>query len=256
MDNDFATGYALGSDSASGDRNNSGFWGGDGWWAIIIFAMIFGWGNGGWGGFGGGNGGGYAATAATQADIQRGFDNSAVIGKLDGINNGLCDGFYAVNNGLLTATNSLSTAMMQGFNAQTIAQMQGDNSLQAQLAQCCCDNRAAVADLKYTMATDTCAVTNAVQTAARDIIDSNNAGTRAILDYLCQDKIATLQAENNDLRRAASQDRQNALLTASMTAQTNQIIGTLRAPTPVPAYQVPNPNAYYNGCGCNSGCGC
>ena len=85
MDNDFATGYALGSDSASGDRNNSGFWGGDGWWAIIIFAMIFGWGNGGWGGFGGGNGGGYAATAATQADIQRGFDNSAVIGKLDGI---------------------------------------------------------------------------------------------------------------------------------------------------------------------------
>ena len=60
----------------------------------------------------------------------------------------------------------------------------------------------------------------------------------------------------NDLRRAASQDRQNALLTASMTAQTNQIIGTLRAPTPVPAYQVPNPNAYYNGCGCNSGCGC
>lgn len=82
MDNDFATGYALGSDSASGDRNNSGFWGGDGWWAIIIFAMIFGWGNGGWGGFGGGNGGGYAATAATQADIQRGFDNSAVIGKL------------------------------------------------------------------------------------------------------------------------------------------------------------------------------
>jgi len=134
--------------------------------------------------------------------------------------------------------------------------MQGDNALQAQLAQCCCDNRAAVADLKYTMATDTCAMTNAVQTAARDIIDSNNAGTRAILDYLCQDKIAALQAENNDLRRAASQDRQNALLTASMTAQTNQIIGTLRAPTPVPAYQVPNPNAYYNGCGCNSGCGC
>ena len=78
MDNDFATGYALGADSASGDRNNGGFWGGDGWWAIIIFAMIFGWGNGGWGGFGGGNGGGYAATAATQADIQRGFDNSAV----------------------------------------------------------------------------------------------------------------------------------------------------------------------------------
>lgn len=255
MDNDFATGYALGSDSGS-DRNNGGFWGGDGWWAIIIFAMIFGWGNGGWGGFGGGNGGGYAATAATQADIQRGFDNSAAIGKLDGINNGLCDGFYAVNTGLLTGFNSANTAMLQGFNALAASQAQGVNALQAQLAQCCCDNKAGLADLKYTMATDTCAVTNAINGAARDIIDSNNAGTRAILDYLCQDKIASLQAENNDLRRAASQDRQNALLTTAMTAQTNQIIGTLRQPNPVPAYQVPNPNAIYNGCGCNSGCGC
>lgn len=248
MDNDFATGYALGSDSGN-DRNN-GFFGGDGFWGIIILAMIFGWGNGGWGGGWGGNGGGYVASAATQADIQRGFDNSAVISKLDGINSGLCDGFYAVNTGLLQGFNGVNTAMLQGFNAQTIAQMQGVNALQAQLAQCCCDNRAAVADLKYTMATDTCSVTNAINGAARDIIDSNNAGTRAILDYLCQDKIASLQAENNDLRRAASQDRQNALLTTAMANQTNQIIGTLRQPTPVPAYQVPNPYNY----GCNSGC--
>lgn len=246
MDNDFATGYALGSDN-SNDRNN-GFFDGDAIWGIAILAMIFGWGNGGWGG--GNNGGGYVASAATQADIQRGFDNSAVISKLDGINSGLCDGFYAVNTGLLQGFNGVNTAMLQGFNAQTIAQMQGINALQAQLAQCCCDNRAAVADLKYTMATDTCSVTNAINGAARDIIDSNNAGTRAILDYLCQDKIASLQAENNDLRRAASQDRQNALLTTAMTAQTNQIIGTLRQPTPVPAYQVPNPYNY----GCNSGC--
>ena len=250
MDNDFATGYALGSDSGN-DRNN-GFFGGDGFWGIIILAMIFGWGNGGWGGgWGGNNGGGYVASAATQADIQRGFDTSAMISKLDGINSGLCDGFYAVNTGLLQGFNGVNTAMLQGFNSQTIAQMQGINALQAQLAQCCCDNRAAVADLKYTMATDTCSVTNAINGAARDIIDSNNAGTRAILDYLCQDKIASLQAENNDLRRAASQDRQNALLTTAMTNQTNQIIGTLRQPTPVPAYQVPNPYTSY---GCNSGC--
>ena len=73
-------------------------------------------------------------------------------------------------------------------------------------------------------------------------------------DMLHQDKIATLTAENNDLRRAASQDRQNALLTTQMAAQTQQIINTVK-PAPIPAYQVPNPNVYY-GCGCNTGCGC
>ena len=87
----------------------------------------------------------------------------------------------------------------------------------------------------------------------RDIIDSQNAGTRAILDYLCNEKISNLQAENNDLRRAASQDRQSAFLTTAMNAQTNQIIGTLQQKAPVPAYQVPNPNAIYYGCG--TGCG-
>lgn len=86
-----------------------------------------------------------------------------------------------------------------------------------------------------------------------DIIDSQNAGTRAILDYLCNEKIASLQSENNDLRRAASQDRQSALLTTAMTAQTQQLINAIN-PAAIPAYVVPNPNAYYNACGCNNGC--
>lgn len=89
----------------------------------------------------------------------------------------------------------------------------------------------------------------------RDIIDSQNAGTRAILDYLCNEKISSLQAENNDLRRAASQDRQSALLTTQMANQTQQIINAVN-PAAVPAYVVPNPNAYAYGCGCNTGCGC
>ena len=89
----------------------------------------------------------------------------------------------------------------------------------------------------------------------RDIIDSQNAGTRAILDFLTNDKIATLTAENNDLRRAASQDRQNALLTTAMATQTSQIINAVN-PTAIPAYVVPNPNAYAYGCGCNQSCGC
>lgn len=89
----------------------------------------------------------------------------------------------------------------------------------------------------------------------RDIIESQQAGTRAILDYLCQEKISSLQAENNDLRRAASQDRQSALLTTAMSAQTQQIINAVN-PAAIPAYVVPNPNAYAYGCGCNTGCSC
>ena len=148
--------------------------------------------------------------------------------------------------------NQMQQVPQQGFNTTNVALMQGQNALQAQLADCCCQNREAISQVRFDMAQDTCALQNTMNTNTRDIIESQNAGTRAILDYLCQDKIATLQAENNDLRLAASQDRQNALLTTAMTAQTNQIINAVN-PTPIPAYQVPNPNVYY---GCGNGCGC
>lgn len=245
------------------NRNSDGMWGGDGWWAIIIFAMIF-----GWGGFGGndwgGNGGGMGSTAAAYTDsaIQRGFDTQSIIGKLDGINNGLCDGFYAMNNGMLTGFNGINTNVMQtgygiqqAINADTVANMQNTNSLQSQIASCCCDVREAIQGVNYNAAQNTCALQNTMNNNTRDIIDSQNAGTRAILDYLCQEKISSLQAENSDLRRAASQDRQSALLTAAMNTQTQQIINSVN-PTAVPAYVVPNPNAYAYGCGCNTGCNC
>lgn len=236
--------------AVTGGNRNDGAWGDGGWWVLIILFALF----GGWGGygFGGNGGGGYTATAATQADIQRGFDNSAVISKLDGITNGLCDGFYAVNNGMLTGFNSIQ----QAINADTVAGMQNANAIQSQLANCCCETREAIQGVNFNMAQNTCTLQNTMNNNTRDIIDSQNAGTRAILDYLCQDKIATLQAENNDLRLAASQDRQNALLTTAMTAQTNHIINAVN-PSPIPAYQVPNPNTYIPyGCGCNTGCGC
>lgn len=95
------------------------------------------------------------------------------------------------------------------------------------------------------MATNTCALQNTINTSTRDIIDSQNAGTRAILDYLCQDKIASLTAENQTLRFAASQSAQNAFLINALN------------PAPVPSYTVPNPytgaygyGAFNNGCGC------
>ena len=246
--------------AVTGNNRNDGMFGGDGWWAIIIFAMIFGW--GGFGGNGwGNNGGGALQGYATQADIQRGFDTSNIVGKLDGISNGLCDGFYAVNNSMLTGFNGINTNIMQtgygiqqAINADTIANMQNTNALQSQLANCCCETREAIQGVRYDMAQDTCALQNTMNNNTRDIVENQNAGFRSILDYLCQDKIATLQSENNDLRRAASQDRQNALLTTAMTAQTNQIIDAVR-PTPVPAFPASNLYGYaYNGC--NNGCGC
>lgn len=236
-----------------GNGNNNG-WGAEGswlWFIIVIFAIF------GWGGFGNGFGGN-GMNGGVGSEIQRGFDNQAVVSKLDGISNGLCDGFYAVQNGMNGInTNILQTGfnIQQAINADTVANMQNTNALQAQIANCCCETREAIQGVNYNMATNTCALQNTMNSNTRDIIDSQNAGTRAILDYLCNEKISSLQAENSDLRRAASQDRQSALLTTQMAAQTQQIINAVN-PSAIPAYVVPNPNAYAYGCGCNTGCGC
>lgn len=236
-----------------GNGNNNG-WGTDGswlWFLIVVFAIFGGWGNG-FGGFGGGANGGVGS------EIQRGFDNQAVVSKLDGITNRLCDGFYAVQNGMNGInTNILQTGfgIQQAINADTVANMQNTNALQSQLANSCCETREAIQGINYNMATNTCALQNTMNNNTRDIIDSQQAGTRAILDYLCNEKISSLQAENNDLRRAVSQDRQSELLTTQMVAQTQQIINAVNPPA-IPAYVVPNPNAYAYGCGCNTGCGC
>jgi hypothetical protein len=236
-----------------GNGNNNG-WGAEGswlWFIIVIFAIF------GWGGFGNGFGGN-GINGGVGSEIQRGFDNQAVVSKLDGITNGLCDGFYAVQTGMNgIKTNILQTGfgIQQAINADTVANMQNTNALQAQIANCCCETREAIQGVNYNMATNTCALQNTMNSNTRDIIDSQNAGTRAILDYLCNEKISSLQAENSDLRRAASQDRQSALLTTQMAAQTQQIINAVN-PSAIPAYVVPNPNAYAYGCGCNTGCGC
>lgn len=245
-------------------RNNDGMFGGDGsWWIIVLFIFaFFGWGNNGWGN--NGNGGGYVATAATQADIQRGFDNSAVISRLDGISNGLCDGFYSMNNGMLTGFNGINTNIMQtGFgiqqaiNADTVANMQNTNALQTQLANCCCETREAIQGVNYNMAQNTCALQNTMNNNTRDLLENQNSNTRAILDYLCQKETADLRAENQALKLAASQSNQNAVLQAAMDANTAEILRRT-APLPVPAYPASNLYGYYgnNGCGCNTGCNC
>jgi len=258
----FSNGVSLADIAAvtGNNRDNDGMWGNGAWWIVIL--LIFGWGGFGNNGWGNGNGMGSTSAAYTDSAIQRGFDNQAVISKLDGITNGLCDGFYAVNNSMLTGFNGINTNIMQtgygiqqAINADTIANMQNTNALQAQLANCCCETREAIQGVNYNMATNTCALQNAMNNNTRDIIDSQQAGTRAILDYLCAKENADLRDKVQKLELSASQDRQNALLTTAMTAQTQQIVNSVN-PTAVPAYVVPNPNAYAYGCGCNQSCGC
>lgn len=228
-------------------NDRDGGWGGNGWWIIIILlAMWGGFGGYGWGANGGyGNGGGYVATAATQADIQRGFDTQNIISKLDGINYGMCDGFYAVNNGMLTGFNGVNTAMLQGnfglqqaINANNVAAMQNTNALQTQLADCCCQNKQGQAQIQYQMATNTCAITNAIAQQTQAIMQNDNANYRQLHDEIVANQMASKDDTIAQLRsRLAAAD-----LSASQQAQNNYLVNQLRPPVN-PAYVVTNPYA-------------
>ena len=223
------------ADYAAVTRNNDGgmFGGENGaWWIIIL--LLFGWGGRGFGFGGQGYGGGGCGVPATQADLAAGFNNSAVLSGINGIDSALCQGF----NGLITAF------------------LQGVNGLERQIADCCCATQRAIDGVNYNLATQSCETRNTIQNTTRDIIDNANANSRAILDFLTQDKIATLTAENQSLKFAASQSAQNAFITANQEAQTAELIRRLGRDCPVPAYVVPNPNCCYpatfnTGCGCN-----
>lgn len=225
-------GYSLSDIAAvSNGKNNDGMFGGD-WSAWIILFLLFGlFGNGN--GFGFGGGAVRGGQPATTADLTA----QSIVGKLDGLTNGLADSTYALN-GVITG----------GFSA-----------VQAQLSECCCATQRAIDGVNYNMATQACDTRNVIQNSTRDILESNNANTRAILDFLTTDKIATLQAENQNLKLAASQAAQNAFITANQEAQTAELIRRLGRDVPVPAYVVPNPNCCYNaqvsfgnGCGCGN----
>ena len=142
--------------------------------------------------------------------------------------------------------------MTNSFNTQA-----GFNTLAHQIADCCCENRQALAQVRYDMATQACDTRNLIQYTARDLMDNQNSNTRAILDFLTHDKISSLQAENQALKFAASQSAQNAFITANQEAQTAELIRRLGRDNPVPAYIVPNPNCCYNyGVYASNDCGC
>ena len=243
--------YSLSDIAAVTDGNrNNGMFGNDSW-AWIVILLLFGYGRNGFCGFGGGQGG-YGmpcGVPATQADLAAGFNNSAVLSGINGIDSALCQGFNGVN-----------TAILQSeYNTQGAI-----NGLSHQLAQCCCDNKAAIADVKYAMATESCATRNTIQNTTRDIIDNANANSRAILDALNANYIRTLESENNSLKLSASQANQNAVLMAAMDANKAEILRRTGAECPTAAYivQPPQPVTFPTiGCGqfnCfgGNGCGC
>ena len=235
------------------NRNNdgNGMFGND--WAWIVILLLFGWGGRGFGGFGGGYGAGAGcgAPCATQADVRSAVDQQTLISKLDQQTYGLADSTYALNNAITNGFHGVDNAICNlGYNVQS-----GFNGLSAQMAQCCCDTRAAISDVKYTIANEGCDTRHAIYNSTRDIIDNANANSRAILDFLTNDKIATLTAENQSLKFQASQTAQNAFITANQEAQTAELIRRLGRDCPVPAYVVPNPNCCYQYAQPTCGCG-
>lgn len=261
--------YPVMSYAPYGGYGNGGFFGGDGIWAILLFALIFngGWG-GGFGGFGGIGGGlgladggllGYAiGNNATKGDLSDGFNSLHLSNQVEGVR----DGINSLSNQLCNSTASVNQTLTNGFynaeisaNNRAINQMQDTFALSRQFADCCCENRLATADLKYTIATEECATRNNALMNTRDIIESQNRGVQVILDKL---NAQTLEAKNDEI----AQLRQEVLFArgqASQITQNEQIVNSIYnrldtcpvATTPVYG-RTPIFTCNNNGCGCSS----
>ena len=282
------TGEMSAADIAAvvGNKNGDGFgWGGDGGLiTILLILALFG---GGFGGFGGGWGGGFGYGNMYEFPWlltgQQGINNNTNAGFRDSM---LQDSITSVRDGIAglstqlcgccsdtqMAIANLGANIEQGANARQIANMQtsfgmqnainqGFNGVQSSLANCCCENRLGIADLKYTVATENCADRAALSDGIRDVIASNTASTQRILDQLCQDKIdakndtiAQLRQELLFARGQASQDVQTAELRANNATVANQLLAEMRS-CPIPAQPVYGTTPIFT-CNSNTGCGC
>lgn len=229
--------YSLSDIAAVSGRNNDGMFGGGDWGAWIILFLLFGlFGRGGFGGFGGDG----VAPCATQADVRAAVDQQTLISKIDQQTYGMADSFTALNNTLNSNFRGIDNAICTlGYQNQ-----QGFNTIAHQISDCCCTTQRAIDGVNYNMAKNTCDLQNTIHSTTRDIIDNQNCNTRSILDFLVNDKIASLQAENQSLKLQASQAAQNAYL-----------VNELR-PCPIPAYITCNPFAASYGLTNGCGCGC
>ena len=220
--------------NGNGRNNGDGFGDGNGWWIILFFLCMFGWGGRGFGGFGGNSGSGSAVDGyvltSDFANIER---------KIDGVNTGLCDGFYT------------QAQLVNGVNMNI---MQGNNAIQSQLAQCCCDIREGISGINYNLATQACGIGRQIESGFAqtnyNMAAQNSQTLQAIdkvgdrvIDYLANEKMQTLRDENQALRLAASQQAQN-----------NYLVDQLGQKCPIPAYITCNPFAPVQNnccCGCN-----
>lgn len=241
------------SDIAAVTSGRDGFGNDSAWWLIILFLFAFvgGWGNNGFGGYGGnGNGTGYVVS-----DVQRGFDQSAVMSGLSGINSTLANGFA---NAEVSRCNAQAN-LLQTLNANQVATTAAMNSIAMTQQNCCCENRLALANLGADIAREACADRQAVNEGVRDIIANQTAGIQTILDKICQQEIDALKTQNANLQTQlnlanmqASQTAQTARILSDNAAQTQALEQYLN-PAPIPAYVVQNPNCCAQN---NYGCGC
>ncbi len=285
--------------NSNGNGNNDGMFGGNGaWWIIIL--LLFGWGRNGYGGQNGGGSSGYTAQpividsgrsggcgcspCATQADLAAGFNNSAVLSGINGIDSTLCQGFSGINlainqtaRGIDNAICNLGYNIQDGFNGVE----RGFCGLSREISDCCCDIKGGIKDIAYGNAMNTSAIQRQISDCCCDLEKANmqsrfdaqayNANTLQaidrvgdrIIDYMSNEKMQALRDENQSLRLAASQQAQNAFITANQQAQTAELIRRLGADCPQPAYLVNGPtpiNFPTNCCGqvqfSNNNCGC
>ena len=239
--------------------------GGD--WAWIILLLLLGWGNNGFGGYGGG--GNELYPWMNQAEITSdGFRDQMMNSNITSIRDGisdistqLCNGFAGVNAGV---ANGFAQAEISA-NARAMADMNRSFALQSQFADCCCENRLGLADLKYTIATEECATRNSDTMNTQSVLNAINGGIQSIKDQLCADKIDAKNDEISQLRQEllyargqASQDVQTAALRQSDATTANQLLAEMRA-CPIPAMPVYGQTPIFtcnSGCGCGNGCGC
>ena len=255
--------------SPMGGNGGFGFGGDNGWWLILLFVLLFG--NNGLGNNGNGAGGLYPWMNQSN-QMNDGFRDQMMNSNINSIRDGigdiqttLCNGFAGVNAGV---ANGFAQAEISN-NARQMANMQQQFGIQSALQNCCCENRAGIADLKYTVATENCADRTAAAQNTRDIIDSQTRGTQAILDKLCaleldgvKGQLAAAQRENlglqNQLNMASfreSQANQNALFAQGMNAEVDALYNRLKN-CPVPSQPVYGTQPIFTCNGNPVGCGC
>ena len=243
--------------------------GGDGWWIILLLLLA---GNGGWGnGFGGGFGGGsgefpwlFNGQSGINSNTNAGFQNAMLNDNVTSIR----DGINSLSTQLCNCCGDMQMSLANGFagveqgaNARQMANMQSIFGLQSALQECCCENRAGIADLKYTVATENCADRTQSMQNTRDIIESQTRSTQAVLDKLCQLELDGFKRENDNLRSQLnmatlreSQTAQNALISQGFANEVDQLYNRLNN-CPVPTTPVYGRTPIFT-CNQNQDCGC